>query len=171
MNTPTALRSAGRINYAVLRVPLRVVDEQVVQRCLPHDSIARRSFEQALDSLDEVAGRWLREPEQADESPVADEAPARDEPVGDADADAGGSNEPVESDELVESDQAAESDKSDKLVEPDEEEQIERLTDELLEEQQSETFAGELAEDDELRQVQAELNAKRLVEEQRDDQG
>ncbi|MBE7187716.1 hypothetical protein [Jatrophihabitans endophyticus] len=46
---------------------------------------------------------------------------------------------------------------------------VEELTEVLLAQEETETFAGELAEDDELRQVQAELQAKRIIEEQRDE--
>lgn len=50
----------------------------------------------------------------------------------------------------------------------DEEEVVEHLTEELLEEEEYAPMAGELADDDELRRVQAELNAKRLVAEQQE---
>jgi len=48
---------------------------------------------------------------------------------------------------------------------PEEQEEIEELTEVLLAEQEEQTFVGELA-DDELRRVQAELRAKHQVEEQ-----
>jgi hypothetical protein len=48
---------------------------------------------------------------------------------------------------------------------PDEErEDVEQLAEDLLEAEEEQTFAGELA-DDELRRVQAELRAKHTVEE------
>lgn len=50
------------------------------------------------------------------------------------------------------------------LPEPEQEEIVD-LTEDILEAEEQETFAGELAEDDELRRVQAELRAKHAVEE------
>ena len=48
----------------------------------------------------------------------------------------------------------------------DEVERVDTLADELLDEQQTGHFTGELAENDELRRVQAEIKAKQLIEEQ-----
>ena len=47
----------------------------------------------------------------------------------------------------------------------DEREDVEQLAEDLLEAEEEQTFAGELAADDELRRVQAELRAKHTVEE------
>jgi hypothetical protein len=151
MNTHTALQRAARIEYAVLRTPLGFVDERVVQRFLDEDSVARQSFERALDAFDQTAAKWLREPaartgrnaEPAPAEEVVVPKPAEPEPSAQSDAEA----------------VAAE-------PEPVEAEQVEELAHELLEQEETETFSGELAESDDLRQVQAELNAKRLLEEQ-----
>jgi hypothetical protein len=47
----------------------------------------------------------------------------------------------------------------------DEQEEVEQLTEVYAAEQENHTLAGELADDDELRRVQAELRAKHRVEE------
>jgi hypothetical protein len=51
------------------------------------------------------------------------------------------------------------------VLPPEEQDEIEELTEELLEAEEEQTFAGELADDEELRRVQAELRAKHTVEE------
>jgi hypothetical protein len=47
----------------------------------------------------------------------------------------------------------------------EEQEDVAEVAAELLDQQEEQAFAGELAEDDDLRRVQAELQAKHLVEE------
>ena len=142
MDTQTALRHVAKIEYAVLRAPLHLVDEQVVQRFLDADSPLRQAFERALGALDEAVENCLRDPETVDVMT----SPNRDEPTE--------QHEPVEQDPGPADDSEAA--------------QIDHLTDELLEAEQTESFTGELAEDDALRQVQAELQAKRLIEEQKE---
>ncbi|WP_375489407.1 hypothetical protein [uncultured Jatrophihabitans sp.] len=165
MNPHAALRRVGRIEYSLLRTPLGLVDEQVVQRFLGEDSGARQSFERLLDAVDDAARRWLTDPEgEARDAgftwhgdDVAPEHEETDAPP--AAAPAAAPEQPRADTQEAEAEAEAEA----------EEEEIEELTDELLEQEETETFAGELAEDDELRRVQAELNAKRLVEEQHED--
>jgi hypothetical protein len=153
MNTHAALRRAGRIEYALWRTPLTIVDEQVIQRFLSEDATVRRSFERMLDSLDEAATRWLSD-SKAPSTPAStsSEHPATTDPIQVPQPEHTVEPEPVE--------------KPEESVTPD---QVEELAEELLVEEELEPLAGELAENDELRRVQAELNAKRLLAEQHGD--
>ena len=81
----------------------------------------------------------------------------------------GRSGEPSDTDDVT--DDSSEQ-PSEETVEPgelteDEQERIERLTDQLLEEQGGENFVGELA-DDELRRAQARIRAKQIIEDEDD---
>ena len=152
------------IEYTLVRAPLGVVDDRVVARFLPEDSAARQSFERALDRFDQAATKWLGDP---DGSGPGGQQTAEDEPRSSAPF-AAEPEQPATDARDDAAGPAAEA--SVAAPEEVEEEQIEELTDELLEQEETETFAGELADDDELRRVQAELNAKRLVEEQHEEQ-
>lgn len=113
------LRTAVRVEYTLLRVPLGMLDERVVSRFAPRGSLVQNSFARTINVLDTVAERLLSEPPPP---PLPDEA----------------------------------------------REDVEQLTEDLLETEEEQSFSGELAEDDELRRVQAELRAKHAIEERED---
>jgi hypothetical protein len=115
------LRKAVRAEYTLLRTPLTMLDEKVVSRYVPRDSVVQTSLARTISALDEVAERLLAEPSDV----VASSA----------------------------------------FLPLDEQEEIEELAEELFEAEEEQTFAGELADDEELRRVQAELRAKHTVEE------
>ncbi len=140
MDTHTVLRRAARLEQVVLAPSLHLVDERVVRQYLPADSVVRRSFERALGALDDAVDQLLREPATATDTTT--DTGTDTDTAHDAEAEAAG---------------------------VDDVDGVEELTEVLLAQEETETFAGELAEDDELRQVQAELQAKRLIEEQRDE--
>jgi len=126
-----AIHTASRVEYAVLRTPLTVLDEQVLARFAEHSKV-RTVVGRGIDKLDAVAARLLPgvgRPGHATDEPV----PVDDEPV------------PVD--------------------------EVEQRAADLLEQQEQRPLAGELAEDEELRRVQAELKAKHAVEAEHTDGG
>lgn len=133
------LRKAVRAEYTLLRTPLTVLDEQIVSRYTPRGSRVQTSLARTIGALDALAGRLLTEEPAPPRASRPSEAASSDAATEDA-----GGPEP-----LPETEQ----------------EQIEELAEDLLEAEQEQTFAGELAEDEELRRVQAELRAKHTVEE------
>ena len=135
------LRKAVRAEYTLLRTPLVVLDEQIVSRYTPRGSAVQTSLARTIGALDFLADRLLTEPA----GPWGEAAPARmDEAVDGVDTPIAAPVEP-----LPETEQ----------------EEIEELAVDILEAEQEQTFAGELAADEELRRVQAELRAKHTVEE------
>jgi hypothetical protein len=136
------LRKAVRAEYTLLRTPLVVLDEQIVSRYTPRGSALQTSLARTIGALDFLADRLLSEQSGA---PWSEAAPARMDEAGDG----------------VETGVAS-------PVEPlpeHEQEEVEELAVDILEAEQEQTFAGELAADEELRRVQAELRAKHTVEE------
>lgn len=121
----TMVRKAVQVEYAVLRAPLTVLDQQVLPRYFDETSVVRVSFERGLDALDSAAARLLQE---APEPGMPEMLPA------------------------------------------EEQQEVAELADELLEQEETETFHGELADED-MRRVQAELRAKHSVEEQAEHSG
>lgn len=143
------VRKAVQVEYAVLRAPLTMLEQQVVSRYFDESSVVRASFERGLDVFDSAAARLLQQapepPEPPRPAPTASTPPRRRPATPPAPAD----------------------------VEPlpeEEQEEVAELVGELLEQEETETFKGELA-DDEMRRVQAELRAKHTVEEQAEHSG
>lgn len=166
MSSHQALLRAARFEYALLRAPLQVVENLVVRRYLPEDSAARQNFERTLRFVDELADSWLFDRDtEPDASPF--EAGAEDDRsdgVGDDAADADEDDGDVDED----------SDKDEDAGEDDAEvteERISDLADELSDQEPTGVLTGELAENDELRRVQAELKARSLIEEQQEHDG
>ncbi len=114
-----AVKTASRVEQAVLRTPLTVLDERVLAR-VPGGSRLRGVVGRGIHALDSAAGRATGRPGGRDAAPPA------------------------------------------KIQVPVEE--VEQRAGHLLEEQEQHPLAGELAEDDELRRVQAELKAKHAIE-------
>jgi hypothetical protein len=136
------LRKAVRAEYTLLRTPLVVLDEQIVSRYTPRGSAVQTSLARTIGALDSLADRLLTE---RPVDPWSEAAPARTDAADDGfDARIAPPVEP-----LPETEQ----------------EEVEELAVDILEAEQDQTFAGELADDDELRRVQAELRAKHIVEE------
>ena len=106
-----AVATASRAEYAVLRTPLAVLDEQVLARFAERSKL-RALVGRGISVLDSVAGR-------GGHRAAAEPIPA-----------------------------AA----------------VQQRATHLLEEQEQHPLSGELAEDDELRRVQAELRAKHAAE-------
>ncbi len=144
--TPASIAlKALRIEVALLRPPLALADKAAARvgaeavRTRLHQGLA------VLDAvLDSVGSRLANDPSATPPPANATHAAPTDPAPRPAavDPDAG------------------------ELDEPGEAELVEQVAEELLEAQELAPLAGELAEDDELRRVQAELNAKRLVAEQ-----
>ncbi|HEY0561370.1 MAG TPA: hypothetical protein VGD03_13880 [Frankiaceae bacterium] len=65
MNVLTVPRTLATYEYAMLRIPLTLVGNQVVARYLEEDSPVRLGFERTLGSLDATAGRLLGDPSLA----------------------------------------------------------------------------------------------------------
>lgn len=147
------VRKAVEVEYAVLRAPLSLLDQQVVARYFDEASVVRTSFERGLDALDSAAARLLQQTQQPTERP---EPPAT-------------SPEPAAATGPATSPEPAAATEPDTLPE-EEQEEVEELADELLEQEETETFRGELADED-MRRVQAELRAKHTVEEQAEHSG
>jgi hypothetical protein len=61
MNFRTVSRAMGRLGYAVVRLPLAVLDDHVVARYWDERAPFRAGFERFLGSMDEVAGRLLEQ--------------------------------------------------------------------------------------------------------------
>jgi hypothetical protein len=57
MNALTVPRKAAALEYSLLRLPVQLIESQVVTRFLEDDSALRLGFERALGTLDETAGR------------------------------------------------------------------------------------------------------------------
>lgn len=59
MRLNTLPRDVLRVEYQAVRLPLQVVEQQILTRYLPDDAPLRLAFERAVGSLDEYAGRVL----------------------------------------------------------------------------------------------------------------
>lgn len=59
MNALTVPRKAAALEYSLLRLPVTLIESQLVTRFLEDDSALRLGFERALGTLDETAGRVL----------------------------------------------------------------------------------------------------------------
>src|SRR5690348_5263846 len=59
MNLTSLPREAVKLEYAVLRAPLTLLERHVVTRYLPDEATVRLGFERFLGSLDSAAGRVL----------------------------------------------------------------------------------------------------------------
>lgn len=166
------LRKAVRVEYTLLRTPLAMLDERVVSRYTPRGSVVQTSLTRTIGVLDSVAERLLKEPSAGPGAPGAAESVPTDTEPTDSVATDSVATDTVPTDVAV-SDVAATPvapAADDEAVEPrplppEEQEDIEELAEDLLAAEEEQTFAGELAEDDELRRVQAELRAKHTVEE------
>jgi hypothetical protein len=132
------VQKAIRVEYAVLRAPLAILDDRVLGRLGEHSKL-RSSVEGALSRLDAAAARLLSSPSPASTEERA--SSSTEQPPAQDDADHAAAAEiPVE--------------------------EVEHLAEEIQTEQEQHNLTGELAEDEELRRVQAELRAKHRVEEQ-----
>ena len=161
MDLQAALKRAARFEYAVLRTPLHVVDDRVVQRYLPESSLVRRSFEGAVRWVDDTVRQLLRAPE--------DEVPSH-HPVSDPPASSPSGRRtrlaPVASSERERYDAQSFGDGAASVSPVEEVDRIDTLADQLLDQEETQNFAGELAENSDLRHIQAELKAKQLLEDQ-----
>lgn len=156
MSSHRVLLRAARLEYALLRAPLYVVETKVVRRYLAEDSAVRQNFERTLRFVDDLADSWLfdtRAPEP-DQNPFADEPDDVDD-----------TNNTDGADDTDDTDGAGATDEVDDEVA---EERIHDLADELDEQEQIGQHTGELAENEDLRRVQAELHARTLIEEQQE---
>lgn len=142
------VQKAIRVEYAMLRTPLTVLDEQVLARFAERSKL-RTAVELGIDKLDAVAARLL---------------PGSPGPAGPTDTES-------PDDRSADADSAGTGASSEAPVEIPVEEVEQRAAD-LLEHQEAEhQLVGELAEDEELRRVQAELKAKHAVEQEHQNHG
>lgn len=163
------LRKAMRAEYTLLRTPLAVLDEQIVSRYTPRGSRVQTSLARTIGVLDALADRLLTEdaePVLADqEGPAAPPEPTSPEPTSPAPSAAATAPRPAPRRAPAAADAASpDAGTPEPLPEP-EQEQVEELAEDILDAEEEQTFTGELAEDDELRRMQAELRAKHTVEE------
>ncbi|HET6875930.1 MAG TPA: hypothetical protein VFH38_00220 [Jatrophihabitans sp.] len=162
------VRKAVQVEYTMLRAPLTVLDQQVVARYFDESSVVRSSFARGLDVLDSAAARLLQ-PERtaAQRQEPGRPEPARQQPDRPEQAPrqpASSGSQPARSRRRATPPQAAATSDAEELPE-EEQHEVQELAGELLEQEETETFTGELADED-MRRVQAELRAKHTVEEQ-----
>lgn len=166
------LRKALQVEVTLVRVPLQVLDERVAARYAGERSRVRQTLQAALGVVDQAA-LLLSHPESmsAAARDTTTPAPEADERLSTPETDEQPSEPEV--DEQPSEPEAAPTPKPapGEPMPADELERVEELAAELVAEQDEETFAGELADDDELRRVQAELQAKHRVEEAVEDAG
>ena len=131
--------SVLRIPYLAVRTPLGLLDEHLVVRVFGTGSTAHRSLLRGLHTLDALAASVF--------PPAPAEHAAADEP-----------------DEPATADEPAGRDGGEQPIGATERSEIEQLTETLLADDDLAPRTGELAENDELRRVQAEIRAKQEVE-------
>ena len=139
MTIKTPSRSILRFPYLAVRTPLGLLDEQLVVRVFGAESTAHRSLLRGLHTLDALVASAFS---PADAAPDNAPAGAQDEPA-DEPAGRDGGEQPIDAAEQSE---------------------IEQLTETLLADDDLAPRTGELAENDELRRVQAEIRAKQEIE-------
>lgn len=160
--TSPLTRTAAGIARRALVPPLTVLDQRVVVPVLGESSPVHRV-------LAAVAGATAATTSAASPSP-APSAAAPQGPPSDDSHDSAGADRAEQTSEETPTEGSPES--APPPAEPgelteDEQERIERLTEQLLAEQGEENFVGELA-DDELRRAQARIRAKQIVEQEDD---
>ena len=151
--SPGLLRSALGFAYVAVRTPLSVLDEQVVTRCLGQDSPARRPFVLGVRSLDALAAKVLADPDAAPPTRTG----TRTETETETETETDGPNTTA----------GTEQGPPAEPLPTDEQREIQDLADAYLAADELAPRAGELAEDDEVRRVQAEIRAKQAVEDER----
>jgi len=138
-----SVQKVMRAEYVMLRTPLVLLDERVLVR-LGADSKLRTTVEHGISTLDAVAARFLTPPPSSGEETEPERGGTEPER-----GETGPDHEDTADDEQIPA------------------EEVHELAEELFEQQEQEhNLAGELAEDEELRRVQAELMAKHRVEEE-----
>lgn len=147
-------RTLVRAEYTLLSTPLRVADRVAAQR-FPADSPLRVTLERGIDTLDALALRLLGTAPDTEAAPRSEAKPYTATPQPSAETDA------VDDDAHSEPAPAPAS-----AEDPGHADEIERVAEELREEQDEAPLSGELAAapDDEKERM-AELRARHLVEE------
>ncbi|WP_375485143.1 hypothetical protein [uncultured Jatrophihabitans sp.] len=149
-------RTAVRASYHLVRTPLTLFDDLVVERVFGADSAPHRVLAQGLERLDSLVdgeagvGTMQSPPWAAGDRNVRDEPTAR---PGDEAA-------PVEEPEPA----AGRDETAGDTLPADEQQEIEQLAEVFESDEELVPRAGELAENDDLRRVQAEIKAKQQVE-------
>ncbi|WP_375503509.1 hypothetical protein [uncultured Jatrophihabitans sp.] len=169
MTIKTPPRSALRIPYLAVRTPLGLLDEQVVVRVFGVDSTAHRSLLRGLQTLDALAASAFATTSGASAPPEADaqtDTLAEDTEDGDTAADDTAADDTAAEADIITDVQPVERDGGEQPIEPAEQEEIEQLAETFLAEDDLAPRSGELAENDELRRVQAEIRAKQAIETQ-----
>jgi hypothetical protein len=147
------VRKVVQVEYTLVRTPLVLLDRRLLARINATTRI-RTSLERGIDTLDAAAGRPLRPaPPSSPSSRDAASAPEEAAPSGTA------------AEETVDVEAAFEA--ADRTVEVPVDE-VERVAEQLLAETETTPPVGERA-DRELQEVQAELRAKHLLEEQEEE--
>lgn len=148
LTSPLTRTAAGLARRAIVP-PLTVLDQRVVVPVLGAKSPVHRVLAALAGAT--AATTSAPRPAPAPPAPAPAQRSTPDEPSDERSDSGDATGESTEPGELTEDEQA----------------RIERLTDQLLEEQGGETFVGELA-DDELRRAQARIRAKQIIEEEDD---
>ena len=178
-------RTALQVPYLAVRMPLGLLDERVVVRVFGSDSPAHRVLSQGLQQLDTLAAGAFGQggsssgaatpPAPAKPAtptkPAATKAPAAAKTQTPAKTPAPAkASTPAKTPSAAPAPaapQAPEEPRVEKQVPQEEQQEITRLTETFVAEQDLAPRAGELAEDDEIRRVQAAIKAKQTVEDER----
>ena len=148
--------SALRIPYLAVRTPLELLDKQVVIRVFGTGSTAHRSLARGLQTLDTLAASAFASGELPDNGPA--------QPPSDGPTDAAEQTDAEADADIITDVEAVDRDGGEEPIEPAEQEEIEQLAETFLVEDELAPRSGELAENEELRRVQAEIRAKQAVE-------
>lgn len=178
-------RTALQVPYLAVRMPLGLFDERVVVRVFGADSPAHRVLSQGLQQLDTLAAGAFGQGDSAYDAPMAAptqpksqrpekaSAPAKAPVAAPAKAPVAASAKSAQS-KAAPAGAAApakpaapEEPRVEEQVPQEEQQEIARLTETFVAEQELAPRAGELAEDDEIRRVQAAIKAKQAVEDER----
>jgi hypothetical protein len=155
--------TALRISYAVVRTPLGLLNDQVVARAFGADSTAHRSLTQGIQTFDALAAKAFAGCSDGPTDVRDADAPAAKTTRAPADA----TPEVIEVPPVDEAHEPEpEPEREDETIDAAEQQEISDLADSYLEDQALGNRAGELADDDEVRRVQAEIRAKQTIEDQ-----
>ena len=162
---PTAMtirleRSYLQVPYRAVRTPLGLLDDLVVVRVFGADSPAHRVLAQKLQQLDSLAAAAFGDDAAASAAPQpAPKAAARKA--------APTATAPTAAPTPEAAPDTSDADERDRAIPADEQDEIEHLAESFVADEALVPRAGELAENDELRRVQAEIKAKQSVEDER----
>jgi hypothetical protein len=161
--------TALRFTYVAVRTPWELLNEQVVARAFGPDSTAHRTLDQGLQTFDALARKAFASCGDSPADHATDETPhnaAEPLTVPKPAKKFTPAEEPEEPEPSEKPTPEPASERADETIDAAEQQEIADLADSYLEDEQLGNRAGELAEDDEVRRVQAEIRAKQNIEDQ-----